>query len=350
MRIFSDLHHEDLFYSFQLLFEKRMGAELYRPIGLEWYTEGFWAIFPHVDTAKQYLDTSAIPPVNIHGVSVTEEHGEGAWINKNNSLAQEGIYFVPDKQHLNGLPHKAITLEYFKQNKFDILLCSIPAHLPLWNKLKQLYQPQAKVIFQAGNNWGYIDCKNLLTSSVSTTNRGHQVYYHQEFDTSVYKPGAFKNKKSIVNLQHLAQSAKHLQLLESALQDWDVKIHGAGNRDSPCPSLLLPEVLQQAGFLWHVKVGGDGYGYNLHQAAACGTPLIVNSQYINGTTAEALCRWGETAIDIKGKSTEAIKLEILHCYEKYDEISSKTYSNFNEKVDFDKEYKDILNFMDGLVS
>jgi hypothetical protein len=349
MKVFCDLHHEDLFYSLQLLFEKRMGAEVYRPIGLEWYEQKYWAIYPHISTAKQYLDMSSIPPVNVHGVPVTEEHGDGAWINKGNFASSDGIFIVPDKQHLNGIPHRAITLERFKETKFDVLLCSIPTHLPIWKELKRLYQPQAKVVFQAGNDWGYIDCKNLLTSSRKTTNRGHEVYYHQEFDTSVFKPGDVKNKTSIVNLQHLTQSKEQLLQLESLLPGWDVKIYGAGNRDGSRESKLLPSTLQEAGFLWHVKKGGDGYGYNIHQAIASGTPLIVNSQYTNGTTAEYLCKWGSTAIDINGKSLDAVKNELIGMVDKYDEISANTAKHFTEVVSFENEYQQVRHFIENLI-
>jgi len=56
MKVFADLHHGDLFYSLQLLFEKRLKAELYRPVGIEWWKEGFWNVFNHPATAQQYLD------------------------------------------------------------------------------------------------------------------------------------------------------------------------------------------------------------------------------------------------------------------------------------------------------
>lgn len=349
MKIFCDLHHEDLFYSLQLLFEKRMGAEVYRPIGLEWYEQKYWAIYPHVSTARQYLDMSSVPPLNVHGVPVTEEHGDGAWINKGNFISSDGIFIVPDKQHLNGIPHRAITLERFKETKFDVLLCSIPAHLSIWKELQRLYQPQAKIVFQAGNDWGFIDCKNLLTSSKKTTNRGHQIHYHQEFDTSVFKPGDTKNKTSIVNLQHLTSSAGQLLQLERLLPDWDIKIYGAGNRNGSRESQLLSSTLREAGFLWHVKAGGDGYGYNIHQAVASGTPLIVDSQWINGTTAESLCKWGVTAVDIRGKGFDTIKDELMGMVNRYDEITAATTQHFAEVVNFDQEYLQIKHFMENLV-
>ena len=54
-KIYSDCHHEHLYESLRILFEDRLGYELYRAIGLEWYHEKFWNVYPHPATAQQYL-------------------------------------------------------------------------------------------------------------------------------------------------------------------------------------------------------------------------------------------------------------------------------------------------------
>ena len=73
MKIFADLHHSSLFTSFKLLFENRLGHRMYRPIGLEWFTEGFWKIAEpynnNIGTVKQFLEpgntpTDGTPPLN----------------------------------------------------------------------------------------------------------------------------------------------------------------------------------------------------------------------------------------------------------------------------------------------
>ena len=40
--ILADFHHGDLFESHRLVFVDRFGWELCRPIGLEWFQEGYW--------------------------------------------------------------------------------------------------------------------------------------------------------------------------------------------------------------------------------------------------------------------------------------------------------------------
>jgi hypothetical protein len=56
MRVLADFHHGSLLRSLVMLFEDRLGMELYRPIGLQWLHRGYWAISNLKGTAKQFLD------------------------------------------------------------------------------------------------------------------------------------------------------------------------------------------------------------------------------------------------------------------------------------------------------
>ena len=42
IRILADFHHHALWESLRLVFEERFGWELYRPIGMDWFIEGYW--------------------------------------------------------------------------------------------------------------------------------------------------------------------------------------------------------------------------------------------------------------------------------------------------------------------
>jgi len=59
MKVFAELHHQSLFTSLQFLFEKRLGYQLFRPIGEKWFREGYWKICePYgndIRTITQYL-------------------------------------------------------------------------------------------------------------------------------------------------------------------------------------------------------------------------------------------------------------------------------------------------------
>lgn len=350
MRILADLHHHDLYYSLQLLFEKRLGWEMYRPIGLDWYHQKYWQVYNHPATAQQYLSTDGLVPLNIHGEPVTKEHGEGAWVNKGSQEVTNGFYSIPDTTHVNPIPHKGITLEAFKNTKFDILLASMPAHIPTYRKLIQEYQPQAKFIFQAGNNWNSLNVENLLTSakqSYSSVPGANVCFYHQEFDLDFYKPGPCANPRSILNLQHLAGSADQLRQLEACLPGWDVKICGAGNRDGPVNELTLAQRIRDAGFIWHVKQQ-EGYGYNIHHAFACGRPMVVNAAWHQNYTAYPLYTDGTTVVDVSNKNTQQTADALIKAADTHQEWCENAYQRFTQVVNFDAEFEEIKKFLERL--
>ena len=350
MKVLCDLHHKDLFYSLQLLFEKRLGYTIYRPIGLAWYLEGYWKVYDHPSTAKQYLSIEGQVPLSVHGVPVTKEYGEIAWVNKNAQELLPGLYRIPDRQHEKPIPHIGITLQAFKDTKFDLIVCSMPPHLPVFRKLRDQFQPQAKLIFQAGNDWGTIDAENLLTSPKHTTSsrrNANVVRYHQEFDLEAYKPGPCENPRSIINLQHYSSSVSKLEQVAKYLPNWDLKIYGAGGRDGHVVSIKLPRKLNDTGFLWHVKAQ-EGYGYNIHTAFACGTPVIVGYSYQKGHTAGDLYVLDQTVIDANTNTPQQIAEKLIIAADNYEEWSYRVYKQFRKVVNFDKEFEDIKVFLQNL--
>jgi hypothetical protein len=60
--VFTDFHHASLLQSFILLFEKRLGGNVFRPIGMEWAEKGFWKIYDHPATREQYLGLNGATP------------------------------------------------------------------------------------------------------------------------------------------------------------------------------------------------------------------------------------------------------------------------------------------------
>jgi hypothetical protein len=59
MRVLVDYHHHDLWESLELLFTDRFGWELLRPIGMDWFEQGYWNHERkwHGDAiARQYLE------------------------------------------------------------------------------------------------------------------------------------------------------------------------------------------------------------------------------------------------------------------------------------------------------
>ena len=64
------------------------------------------------------------------------------------------------------------------------------------------------------------------------------------------------------------------------------------------PVSALANEMSEAGWAYHDKVTGDGFGHVIHNWAAVGRPLIGHARYYAGQRAEPLWRDGETCIDL----------------------------------------------------
>ena len=347
MRILCDLHHSDLYYSLQLLFEKRLGAEMYRPIGLEWYHEGYWNVFPHIDTARQYLslDQAINPPRDTHGNVLS-----GREVLNASYVFEDGIYYVDDTT--KKVVQRAITLEKFKNMEFDIIIASMPEHLGRFRKLRDLYQPRAKVIFQIGNHgWQSISTENILASTTSLSTGSNHCLYHQEFDLSVFKYEPPKTSTAVYSHIHYMRELDLLARYKSSLPSWTFKTFGAGMED--CHHLTSDEAQSyvDSGWTWHVKSGGDGYGYAPHRSYACGRPLIVRGNYYRGQLAEQLFQDGINCIDLD-KHSFLDNITLLQHFshpEEHARLCENAYNRFREVVDFDAEEQTIRKFLERLV-
>lgn len=363
MRVLCDIHHEELYESLRILFEDRLGYQMYKPIGLEWFYEGYWNLAPYLDYSKrlssaiQYLTKAGepymIPLANerLAGDRLLITYGDQLYrryVNMKGTsdyLVRSTVY---DKQY------KCITLEEFKQTQFDILVSTVPEHIDGFNKLIKLYQPHAKHIFQSGNPWKAPEdkVKNILTSTTATiSDKVHCCYYHQEFDLNIfsYTPSP-KYPKRMFSMMHYLDNLDIFLDIERALSDWDMKMYGAGCRDG----LLGPKLndiatyFKDSGILWHVKWHGEGYGYNVHHAFATGTPVIVRIKHFKGMAIDPLLVDTQTCIDLDGKSLHQVIDLMQDIANNYSIWSSRVYKRFKEVVDFDKEFEDIKLFLERL--
>jgi hypothetical protein len=344
MLVLLDFHHEDLYHSLWLLFEKRLGFQAYRPIGMDWYHQGFWSVFPHIDTAQQYLSLEALAP-------------EVARRNQFESLSSdwesniEGTYLVNSALH--PAKYRALTLDQFKQMKFDIILCSMPQHIDKYWNLKDQFQPQAKFIFQVGNNWHVPDwIPNVLSSATGAriSDRVNVVYYHQEFNVEALRGPLPTNPRHVVSMSHYMQDPDLFFDLERRLSSWTFKAHGAGNRDGsvPPPFHNIANTFKNTGFLMHIKKEGGGYEYNIHHAAAAGRPMILKKKHFRGMTADQLLENGKTCIDIEGLDP-MVTVDLLEkAASEYPEWSKRVTDRFNQVINFDEEEQKIRKFIENL--
>lgn len=353
IRVLADCHHGDLFESLRILFEDRLGWALYRPIGLEWYSQGYWNVYDHIDTAKQYLDISDVCPQSIHGALVTNEHGENAWLNKHTTQLEDGVYVIYSPNH-GGRWYKGITLDKVRSTPIDIFVSSLPQHFPLYEKLRKETWPNAKHIFQVGNHgWKWpAGMQNLLNSTTMPAPAGvNAVHYHQEFCLKEFCFTECKDPRVVTNLMHYQQH--HYAPLFLSLSfyfthkgGWKFLDHGAGNEDGPVDDVA--ETIKNSGFIFHCKRGGDGYGYNIHNAFACGRPMIIKGDQHRGQTAAPLFEHGKTVIDTSVCELPSIIKLLEDAADNYPDWSRRAYERFRNVVDFDAEFDNIQKFLERL--
>lgn len=343
MNIFTDYHHDDLLNSLHVLFESRLKMKLYRPIGLDWFNEGYWKIAEPYKNAKgtisQYLVNGSVPEDGTKPLNT-------------------------DPRYYTGAKHKLLTLNQFKKKKIDVVIASYLPHVPVYKELIKKYQPEAKLIHQMGNDWSKIvnfnDVKNILasTSKFKVPDGVNVVFYHQEFDTKLfrYEPPEYTKKiSSFVNvISSFPTDLRFIKGLKRKLRTkkWKIKLYG-----SSCPDGVVQghrnivSEMHSSMFGLHLKRGGDGFGHIIHNWFACGRPPIVRySQYKNQVAGD-LMEDGKTAIFVDGLTPRKVARKILK-YSKPDihnKMCLAAHRRFGEVVNYDKEQKDIVKFLERLV-
>lgn len=333
MNVFADLHHDDLYYSLHLLFEKRLGWKLFRPIGHDWYEKGFWKYSDNPDVVRQYLQFQA------------DYKDVG------------GYYECPEKKH--NYNHRALTFDQFKKMDIDIVIASVHQHEESFDRLIREYKPRAKLIREAGNIHDIIDpniCHNIMASTYLSAipKNTNVVIYHQEFEPSTFSYELPPAELRITNLMNCLPDSRDYELwpkYKKALKEFDWKMYGIlgddgiiGTEDG------VAQAIQNSTFIWHVKYGGDGFGHIIHNAFACGRPPIVKGSYYADKMAGVLLEDGVTCIDLE-KGTFEENLEKIRYWSEpgnYALMSQRAYQRFIENVNFDKEFIYLKKFLENL--
>lgn len=352
MNIFADFHHAGLFNSLHLLFEKRLGYKLFRPLGMEWAEQEYWLIHkPYgyaLDTAKQYLQIKPeyIPmdgtvPLN-RVIKETPTH-----------------YEVEDiSQHFI---QKCITLEQFKSMPIDIIIASIPDHVASFKRLQQEYHPKAKFVFQMGNMFQEIinnlhEIPNLLSSTIEipVPVTCHSVFYHQEFDTSLFENTDIPQENTITSFINLLPQTVHYgkwKALKELLPDYTCKSYGILCDDGTIHEIQdIAFNMKRSQWGFHAKWMGDGFGHVLYNWYATGRPVITCISDYKDKLGGELLTDGETCIDLDAHSVHecAEILRSIRNSERYHIMCQKSYERFKEKVDYDEEEKKIRSWIETL--
>lgn len=344
LKIFTDYHHGDLYYSLSLLFEKRLGFELYRPIGWEWFNQGFWKIAePYgnaVDTIGQYLDINKDgyhPYRNLNG-----EH-----------YVQDEIYHVYNPGH--NFYHRAITLEKFKNMNFDVIMSTYEGHEDPFLRLKSLYQPNAVMLAQMGNVGQKSRLPNVIHSVPYLPLPGQRaVYYHQEIDFNLYKyTPPNKGTKNIYSFVNLYPYPEIYALYKGLLSEIQMKYYGAGCPDgalSGCETVA--KKMQEANIGWHLKPQ-DGFGHTALGWFASGRPVITTMKDVVrfGGEATSLFEPGVTCLDIEARTVHENCRVIRRMLDPGENNlwCENAYKRFREVVNYDLKALEIKKLLEGVL-
>ena len=314
MKIFADKHHGALSYSLHLLFEKRLGWDLFFPIGMEWRDGGYWQYSQLEDTVHSYLD-------------IKDDYKR---------LEENYEHFDKDFEWTQ----KHLTFKQFLDTDIDVLLCSVGPHEDTFFDLQQRHKPNSKLIRQIGN-WNeecdFNKSKNVMISvgPFLCPDFVNYICYHQEFDIKVWdyvQPRNFKTIKNFVNCLPDTVDYNLWEIYRVRLRDFDWKMHGIGGKDGNIsPQKAVREAMTDSGFIWQIKLGGEGFGHVIHNAYALGRPCIVKGSYYQGKMAEPLLIDGVTCIDLEKGDLESNVKRIKH-FSKPKNFQIKLYLKYKTRT------------------
>lgn len=334
MKILTDYHHHDLWESLELLLTDRFGWDLYRPIGMEWFDEGYWNLERawHGDAiAKQYLTP---------------------WGDDTDTRL--------DKSH--GRYQKLLTLAQARDLKPDLVIASVAHNHEGFARFAK--EVGAKFAIHLGNvrfsdidmaedRWDLADF-GLVTSILPGPVPKPHVVYHQEFSLTDfrYEPpprnDPFRVASFVQCFPENVRTYGDWQQIATAHPEFDWRVFGAygscptdqwaaGNLDR-CADVGVQ--MRAADVAWHAKQWSDGYGHVIHNLFAVGRPVFGFASYYANQMAGPLWVDGVTSYDLTHRSHEEVARligELRDDPEKHLRMSEAAAARFREVVSFDED-------------
>lgn len=345
IRVLADHHHASLWESLCMLFEDRMGWELYRPRGDEWWKQPIWQFdkqMPHFEAvARQYMD----------GWTTDVDCGDH-W-ERRDAMYPERV-------------HKMLTMEQARDMRPDIVIATIAENEEGFHGFAR--EIGAKFGIQLGNQ-GSFNRYDLADFSLISTTRDRYpwtpyVVYRQEFNLDDYCFEYPPSERDYVGswVQALpADAGEYGRFLAvaNALPDLRMRYHGhVGPVDdfwggNVTTSVELAAQMRGAGVGWHCKTWSDGYGHVIHNLFAVGKPIVGTVSYYKDKLAADLFVEGETSFDVQTHS-QAETIDFIRRLtiddELHERMSRASAARFREIVDFDAEAEAIRAMMDNVLS
>lgn len=358
IRVLCDAIHADLWESLRLLFEVRLGMELYRPIGMEWQEAGLWRFEqgqPYgLGVAHQFLDQwHDDEPV---GGYATPPSIHTAWTERR------------DTTH-PGQVQRLVTMSQARELGFDLVLCTLAENeygfRAFADELGAHYGIQVGNQ-GADNKWGAAEFALLSVTTPGFTPWKPHVYYRQEFDLELFAPdrGAGAEPDLVMNrVQCTSQTGGHYdRFLElSALLAGVARLRWYGHceprddlwgGDDPTTPAVAAS-MHRARVAYHPKMWSDGYGHVIHNWFSIGRPVLATAGYYEDKLAGPLFVEGVTSFDLQRMSTLETATTITRLIrddELWLRMSDASAARFREVVNFDAEAEQIRAMLDNVLS
>lgn len=266
MNVLVDFHHSDLLESLYHLFEDRIGAKVWVPRGMQWWSEGIWQ-------QGHELFGDAIAHQFLEAAESDELHPERT------------IHWV--------------TFEEAQAMDWDVVMCSVPDNEAGYGQFAR--SKGARFAVQVGNvNQPVYSPDAVILDATSAYPAG--VPFTPEWDWR----GAFRFESvvtrdvaSFVNLFPLLPCWQDMESVRALLPDHYFRVYGHSAPDGFIkPTAAVGHLMSGNGWGWHDKVTGDGFGYVIHYWASVGRPLIGHASHYRGQLAADLWEDGVTCIDL----------------------------------------------------
>lgn len=349
--VLCDRHHAGLYRSMQLLC-KRLGWNLYTPIGREWATEGYWQFgfraYGDDRLAKQYLEggewavweqTASL--YDLGNPEPTSRTTTRFWATQDSEFPDEMIY--------------GVGLTAARSMKWSHIIATVDDNQHGFARFAQ--EVGAQYVYQVGNTNQYVDWRldplALVSSEVPILGRG--IRYHQEMDDTRFRQpyladptrvSSFVNCFPQIRRDHpyIGEAWDHARGL---LPRWTFNEYGIDGADGILkPLSLLADTMALSGWVWMDKPTGDGFGHVIHQAAAIGRPIIGHASHYRGKMAEVF--WTpETSIDLDTVSVQdaaRMMSTVAQIPERFAEMCHAIRAIF-DTIDYDAEAEAIRDFL-----
>ena len=342
MRVLADYHHHDLWESLELLCV-RLGWDLYRPIGLEWFEQGYWNHERkwHGDAiARQYLEPWG---TDIPGAS-------GAWRQDAGHHRLQGLLTLTQARDLR--PDIVISSLAHNHEGFARFASEAGATFGL-----QLGNVRFGAIDMAEDRWE-LAAFGLVSSILPAPVAVPHVVYHQEFSLTDfrYEPVEPHEPLRVASfVQCFAENERTYALFAEAADanpGYDWRVYGsygsippdrfaAGNIDR---CYLIGDEMRQQDIAWHGKQWSDGFGHVIHNWFAVGRPVIGYESYYRDQLAGPLWLEGVTSFDITDRTAHEVGnllAELAREPGRLVEMGAAAAARFREVVDYDEEERAI---------